>query len=110
MINTAQYFINNYKQKQKAMSEKNTEIKLAETMNGKSEPEIDPKALYFIDFSKLQRLEDLILILASIGFSFSPTHPHFHLIKPFMNLENPILPNGVPVKREIKLPKLKKVK
>lgn len=72
--------------------------------------DVNPDALYFIDFSKLERLEDLILILASIGFSFSPHHPHFELIKPFMNLDNPVLPHQLSqgAKPEIKLPKLKR--
>ncbi len=87
-------------------------ITLAQSSLGEVKPEVNPEALYFIDFSKLQRLEDLILILASIGFSFSPSHPHFELIKPFMNLENPILPNQLKAaaKPEIKLPKLKPYK
>jgi hypothetical protein len=72
-------------------------------------PVIDDTALYYIDFSKLQRIEDLILILAAIGFTFSPRHPHFELLKPFVNLGQPIYPNQQPVKNDIKLPKLKKV-
>ena len=73
-------------------------------------PQIYENALYYIDFSKLQRIEDLILILAAIGFTFSPKHPHFELLKPFMNLGAPIFPNGnQPVKHDISLPTLKKV-
>lgn len=102
-----QYFKQTNEQKLKAMNE--SKITLAQSATGEVTPEVNPEALYFIDFSKLQRLEDLILILASIGFSFSPHHPHFELIKPFMNLENPILPNQLKAgaKPEIKLPKLK---
>ena len=72
-------------------------------------PVIDDTALYYIDFSKLQRIEDLILILAAIGFTFSPRHPHFELLKPFMNLGQPIMPNdrGAGNTPEIKLPTLK---
>lgn len=72
-------------------------------------PNINKDALYFIDFSKLNRMEDLILILASIGFSFSPSHPHWNILQQFVNLENPILPGQQSVVNEIKLPKLKKV-
>lgn len=72
-------------------------------------PQINKDALYFIDFSKLNRMEDLILILASIGFSFSPSHPHWNILQQFVNLENPILPGQQSVVNEIKLPKLKKV-
>jgi hypothetical protein len=73
-------------------------------------PAIDKDALYYIDFSKLQRIEDLILILAAIGFTFSPMHPHFELLQPFMNLGQPLYPNqSTQVKHDIKLPTLKKV-
>ena len=88
------------------MSEQ-TNITLQSTLDGT--PQIDENALYYIDFSKLQRIEDLILILAAIGFTFSPKHPHFELLKPFMNLGAPIFPNGQPTKQDIKLPTLKKV-
>jgi len=77
-----------------------------------SEPEVDPKAVYLIDFSRLESVNDLILIIGSMGVSFSPKHPHWELIKKFANLENPIYPNQPiqpQVPSEIKLPKLKKV-
>ena len=77
------------------------------TLDGK--PNINKDALYFIDFSKLNRMEDLILILASIGFSFSPSHPHWEILQQFVNLDNPILPGQQSVVNDIKLPKLKKV-
>jgi hypothetical protein len=72
-------------------------------------PTINKDALYFIDFSKMNRMEDLILILASIGFSFSPSHPHWEILKQFVNLENPILPGQQTTAPDIKLPKLNKV-
>ena len=87
------------------MSTTTTTIKA--TLDGT--PNINKDALYFIDFSKLNRMEDLILILASIGFSFSPSHPHWNILQQFVNLENPILPGQQSVVNEIKLPKLKKV-
>jgi len=40
-------------------------------------PNVDPKAVYLIDFSKLESVNDLILIIGSMGISFSPTHPHW---------------------------------
>ena len=95
----------NYKQKQNKKMEQ-TNITLQGTLDGKG---IDKDALYFIDFSKMTRIEDLILILASIGFSFSPAHPHWDAIKQFMDTENPFYPNNPPQQHEIKLPKLKKV-
>lgn len=110
MYNEEQYFPYTNKQKLKAQKMDKTTITLDKgNLNGIGS-DVNPDALYFIDFSKLQRLEDLILILASIGFSFSPRHPHFELIKPFMNLDNPVLPHQLSqgAKPEIKLPKLKK--
>ena len=62
-------------------------------IDGTTYHEVNQDALYFIDFSKLQRIEDLILILAAIGFTFSPKHPHFELLRPFMNLGQPVMPN-----------------
>ena len=80
-------------------------------LDGTTYHEVNQDALYFIDFSKLQRIEDLILILAAIGFTFSPRHPHFELLQPFMNLGQPIMPNdrGAGITPEIKLPTLKKL-
>ena len=78
------------------------------TLDG-SNPKINKDALYFIDFSKMNRMEDLILILASIGFSFSPSHPHWEILQQFVNLENPILPGQQSTAPDIKLPKLNKV-
>jgi len=77
-----------------------------------SEPEVDPKAVYLIDFSRLESVNDLILIISALGVSFSPNHPHWELIKKFANLDNPIYPNQQiqPQKpAEMKLPKLKRV-
>jgi hypothetical protein len=73
---------------------------------------IDENALYLIDFTKITSVNDLVLILASVGFSFSPRHPHFNNIKPFLALDNPIPTNQpiLPKKEEMKLPKLKQVK
>ncbi len=73
---------------------------------------VDENALYLIDFTKITSVNDLILILASVGFSFSPRHPHFESIKPFLALDNPI-PSQQPIapkQEEIKLPKLKPIK
>lgn len=81
------------------------------TLDGAT-PQVDPKAVYLIDFSKLESVNDLILIIGSMGISFSPSHPHWELVKKFANLDNPIYPNQQiqPQKpAEMKLPKLKKV-
>jgi hypothetical protein len=77
-----------------------------------SEKELDMESLYLIDFTKINSVNDLVLILASIGFTFSPYHPHFDQLKPFLNLDTPI-PNQRPIQpeaKEVKLPKLKNIK
>ena len=74
---------------------------------------IDPNALFLVDFSKISSVNDLVMILASMGISFSAQHPHFEQVKQFLNLENPIIPQQnivQPEAKEIKLPKLKPVK
>jgi len=84
----------------------------------KPELKLDDNAVYLIDFTKITSVNDLVLILASIGFSFSPKHPHFNNIKPFLALDNPIPTNRMPheqehhpaEKKELKLPKLKSLK
>jgi hypothetical protein len=81
------------------------------TLDG-AKPQVDPKAVYLIDFTKLESVNDLILIIGSMGISFSPQHPHWELVKKFANLDNPIYPNqGIPLQKpeEMKLPKLKKI-
>jgi hypothetical protein len=74
--------------------------------------QIDPNSLFVVDFTKIQSVNDLVLILASMGISFPATHPHFEQVKQFLNLDNPIhLNQERPAERkEMSLPKLKKVK
>jgi hypothetical protein len=83
-----------------------TEIKL-------EEKEVQMDSLYLIDFTKVASVNDLVLILASMGISFSPYHPHFEQIKKFLNLDNPI-PMGEgqtkPKVEDIKMPVLKTIK
>ena len=71
-------------------------------------PVINENAQYFVDFSKLERIEELILILAAMGINFNPKHPYFESLKHLLNLEQPmILENGrAPLPSEIKLPKI----
>jgi hypothetical protein len=82
------------------------------SLNFGEKPKVDPKAVYLIDFSRLESVNDLILIISSLGISMSPTHPHWGLIEKFANLDNPIYPNqGIPLEKpeDIKLPKLKQL-
>ena len=54
--------------------------------------EVNPNALYAVNWGELQKVEDLILVLASIGFVFSPQHQHWNQIKHLLDLKNPIIP------------------
>ena len=83
------------------------------TLDFGTQPTINPNALYVVDFSKIESVNDLVLILASMKISFSPLHPHFDQVKRFLALENHIIPGGQNVQPEAKemvLPKLKTIK
>lgn len=86
----------------------NSNISLAADANG----EVNKDALYLVDFNKLTKVEDLVLIFAAIGLSFHSSHPYFEMIKPFLDLDNPIqqgVPQPAPKPVDLKLPKLKKL-
>lgn len=90
------------------MEQNETNISLSQTATGNLE--IDKNAAYLVDFSKLTSVNDLVLILSCMGFTFVGSHPYIDQIKQFLNLDNPIYPGGqmpAPKKSEIKLPKLK---
>lgn len=74
---------------------------------------VDKDALYFVSFDKLKSVDELVLIFACIGLSFSPHHPHFEKIQHLLDLENPVKTNQPvppqPKAEDIKLPKLKRV-
>jgi hypothetical protein len=72
--------------------------------------EIDKDAVFLVDFSKMQSIEDLIKVLAAVGFSFSPYHPHFDMIKHLLALDQPIKVGQKPEEKKLQLPKLKVVK
>lgn len=50
----------------------------------------DEEVFYFIDFSKLTKVEDLLVVLASMGFGLSNKHFNFENIKPFLDLDRPV--------------------
>ena len=71
---------------------------------------IDPNKLYLVDFSKLNSVNDLVLILAAMSIAFPGDHPHIEALKPFLNTQNAMDIPGrevQPVAKEISLPKLK---
>lgn len=49
-------------------------------------------AYYFIDYSKLNSVNDLMLVLSAVGFNFHTSHPHFDSVKQFLDLNNPVRP------------------
>jgi hypothetical protein len=77
-----------------------------------SNQSIDPNKLYLIDFSKLNSVNDLVLILAAMSIAFPGDHPHIQALAPFLNTANPMdIPNREtqPVQKELQLPKLKQL-
>ena len=73
---------------------------------------IDKDALYFIDWSKLRDVNDLVLIIASLGISMSPMHPAWEQIEHLMDLDRPVKPGqpNQPEMKKVELPKLKRIK
>jgi F420-dependent methylenetetrahydromethanopterin dehydrogenase len=82
-----------------------TTISLAGT-----ETKIDPNSIYMVDWSKMQSVNDMVLILASMAIAFPGSHPNIEGIKHLLNLQQPIPQNPQPEAKEIKLPKLKSIK
>jgi hypothetical protein len=64
-------------------------VELVSTLNGNTN-EVDPTKAYVVDFSKLQKPEDLVLVLSGLGITFPGNHPIIPHIKQFLNLQNPI--------------------
>ena len=51
--------------------------------------EVDPNSIYMVDFSRMQSVNDMVLILASMAIGFPGNHPNIEKLKPFLNLANP---------------------
>ena len=71
---------------------------------------IDENAVYMVDWSKMTSVNDMILILASMAIGFPGNHPNIQQLKPFLNLQSPIKPQGQPEQKSVALPKLKTIK
>ena len=71
---------------------------------------IDETAVYMVDWSKMQSVNDMVLILASMAIGFPGSHPNIQALKPFLNLQNPIKQQGQPENKSVELPKLKTLK
>lgn len=52
--------------------------------------ELKPNHLYMVDFSKMNSVNDLIIILASLGIAFPSDHPNIEKIRPFLKTDSPI--------------------
>jgi len=61
-------------------------LNLEESINKTTQEEI----FYFIDFSKLRSVEDLITVMAAMGFGLSNKHFQFENIKQFLDLDRPV--------------------
>lgn len=64
-------------------------IEVQSTLEG-TPKEIDPTKAYMVDFSKLESVNDLIVILSGLGITFPGNHPIIPHIKKFLNTDNPI--------------------
>jgi hypothetical protein len=50
----------------------------------------DEETFYYVNFTKLQNVNDLILVLASMGFGLSDRNPNFENIKQFLDMDKPV--------------------
>lgn len=53
-----------------------------------SKPPVE--TFYFINFSKLTNVNDLVKILSSLGFGISDKNPYFEEVKEFLDLDKPV--------------------
>ena len=60
------------------------------SLNGQEEPQYDKNTFFFVDWSKMQKVEDMVLVLSAMGFGIAADDPYFKTLKPFLNLDNPI--------------------
>ena len=50
----------------------------------------DEEIFYFVAFDKMKSVEDLILVMASMGFGLSNKHFNFEKIKHLLDLDRPV--------------------
>jgi hypothetical protein len=50
----------------------------------------EEEIFYYINFSKMQNVNDLVKVLASMGFGVSTFNPYFDEIKEFLDLDKPV--------------------
>lgn len=61
-------------------------LNLEESINKTTQEEV----FYFIDFTKLKSVEDLIQVMAAMGFGLSNKHFQFESIKHLLDLDRPV--------------------
>lgn len=54
----------------------------------KEEPQ--EEIFYFVDFGSLKSVNDLVKVLATMGFGISNKNPHYDSIKEFLDLDKPV--------------------
>ncbi len=64
-------------------------IEVQSTLNGETK-KIQADKAYIVDFSRLQSVNDLMLVLSGLGITYPGNHPLIEHLKPFLNLDNPI--------------------
>lgn len=61
-------------------------LNLEESVNKTTQEEI----FYFVAFDKMKSVEDLITVMAAMGFGLSNKHFHFEKIKHLLDLDRPV--------------------
>ena len=69
-----------------SLQETTGSLNLEESINKTTQEEI----FYYINFSKLSNVNDLVLVLSSMGFGISNKNPGFESIKQFLDLDKPV--------------------
>ena len=88
----------------------NHSFNLESAMGQKVEKQPDVNSVYAIDFSMIESVNDLVIILASMGMAIQGNHPHIEQLKRFIDLDKPIsVRQEAPKERPINLPKLKNI-
>lgn len=48
------------------------------------------ETFYYINFSKLSNVNDLVMVFSVMGFGISDKNPGFDFVKQFLDLEKPV--------------------
>ena len=53
---------------------------------------LDEELFYFVNWGKVENVEQMVLILQAMGFGISSKHVHFNKIEQFLDLDHPVRP------------------